>query len=105
MSARPSWRGPASADPQADRAEALGTNERLRKRCRNLRCRSKLPAPTDNDRAAFCCRGCFDQFHRSRCVVCGEAFQRKTAAQRVCWGPRCGPNYAAGARSTCRSSR
>ncbi len=78
-----------SEDPQADRAEDLGTNERLRKRCRNLRCRSKLPAPTDNDRAAFCCRGCFDQFHRTKCVVCGGAIQRKTEAQRTCWVPRC----------------
>jgi hypothetical protein len=40
----------------------------LHHQCR--KCRTKLAAPTDNPWRAFCCRGCFNQFYRSRCVVC-----------------------------------
>jgi hypothetical protein len=42
----------------------------LRHRCRNQRCRSKLPEPVENPHRAFCCRGCFEQFYRTRCLVC-----------------------------------
>jgi hypothetical protein len=42
----------------------------LRHRCRNPRCRMKLPAPVENEHHAFCTRGCFDQFYRARCLVC-----------------------------------
>ena len=38
--------------------------------CRNARCRSKLVAPVENLHRAFCCRGCFEQFYRTRCLVC-----------------------------------
>src|SRR5262249_50094806 len=48
-----------------------------RKRCRNQRCRMKLPTPTDNPHKAFCTRGCFEGFYRTRCRVC-EADLRKT---------------------------
>jgi hypothetical protein len=47
-----------------------------RHRCRNPRCRSKLPAPADNPHRAFCTRGCYESFYRSRCRVC-EADLRK----------------------------
>jgi hypothetical protein len=47
-----------------------------RKRCRNLRCRTKLPVPVENHRRAFCCRGCFESFYLNRCRVC-EADLRK----------------------------
>jgi hypothetical protein len=42
----------------------------LRHRCRNLHCRMKLKAPVENEQHAFCCRGCFNSFYRSRCLVC-----------------------------------
>src|SRR6516165_11286000 len=45
-------------------------NTELRHRCRNQRCRSKLPEPVENPHRAFCCRGCFEQFYRTRCLVC-----------------------------------
>ena len=38
--------------------------------CRNQRCRSKLPEPVENPHRAFCCRSCFEQFYRTRCLVC-----------------------------------
>jgi hypothetical protein len=49
----------------------------LRHYCRNLKCRSKLPAPIENVRQAFCCRGCYESFYRNRCRVC-ERDLRKT---------------------------
>jgi hypothetical protein len=42
----------------------------LRHRCRNQRCRCKLPEPVENLHRAFCCRSCFEQFYRTRCLVC-----------------------------------
>src|SRR5262245_62588606 len=42
----------------------------LRHYCRNLKCRSKLPAPIEYVRKAFCCRGCHSSFYRTRCLVC-----------------------------------
>jgi hypothetical protein len=42
----------------------------LRHRCRNPCCRSKLPAPVENEHRAFCTRGCYESFYRSRCRVC-----------------------------------
>ncbi len=38
--------------------------------CRNEHCRSKLAAPVENLHRAFCCRGCFERFHRKHCLVC-----------------------------------
>jgi len=48
-----------------------------RKRCRNQRCRMKLPMPVENEHHAFCTRACFESFYRSRCRVC-ETDLRKT---------------------------
>jgi hypothetical protein len=69
----------------------------LRHYCRNLKCRSKLPAPIENVRKAFCCRGCHGAFYRSRCLVCekdtgtnpltGE--KRKRLGQRKFCGRKC----------------
>ena len=61
----------------------------LRQRCRNPRCRGKLKLPTYNVRDAFCCRGCFTGFYRSRCLVCEEPIVRKTEGQRLCQRPKC----------------
>jgi hypothetical protein len=51
-------------------------SSQVRYRCRNQRCRLKLPVPTENEHHAFCCRGCYESFHHSRCRVC-EADLRK----------------------------
>src|SRR6516165_378523 len=65
-----------------------------RKRCRNLRCRSKLPTPVENPHRAFCTRGCYESFYRNRCRVC-ERDLRKTGkpgdeGRRYCRPPnRC----------------
>ena len=48
----------------------------LRHHCRNTHCRSKLKEPTDNQRRAFCCRGCHTIFHNSRCLVCERDISR-----------------------------
>ena len=48
----------------------------LRHYCRNSRCRTKLREPVENEHAAFCCRGCFEQFYRSRCAVCERDLSR-----------------------------
>ena len=37
--------------------------------CRNPKCRSKLKAPTDNYREAFCTRGCHSSFYLHRCLA------------------------------------
>src|SRR5262249_49862528 len=65
-----------------------------RKRCRNPRCRMKLPTPTDNPHKAFCTRGCFEGFYRSRCRVCEadlrKAGKRGDEQRRFCRPPnRC----------------
>ena len=57
--------------------------------CRNPRCRLKLPAPVSNPKAAFCKRGCFEQFHRRRCVVCEQEYERKREDQRDCRRRKC----------------
>jgi hypothetical protein len=59
----------------------------LRHQCR--KCRTKLAEPTDNPRRAFCCRGCFGSFYRSRCVVCEEPIRRKTEWQKTCISREC----------------
>jgi len=70
---------------------------RARHYCRNLKCRSRLPAPIENVRKAFCCRGCHNAFYRTRCLVCekdtgtnpltGE--KRKRLGQRKFCGRKC----------------
>jgi len=59
----------------------------LRHRCRL--CRTKLKEPTDNPRRAFCCRGCFQGFYRSRCVVCAGLIRRKNEQQKTCIKKAC----------------
>jgi hypothetical protein len=61
----------------------------LRHYCRNVHCRTKLSEPTDNPKRAFCCRGCFNSFHRPRCVVCESPIRRKNERQRTCIDYRC----------------
>ena len=62
-----------TSDDSADEA----TSGIARKRCRNPRCRSKLPTPVESPHRAFCTRGCYESFYRTRCRVC-ETDLRKT---------------------------
>src|SRR6516164_549267 len=70
----------------AGRPDALAPMQRdtLRQYCRNPRCGSKLPQPMGNVHAAFCTRGCWQQFHRHRCVVCERSFKRTVENKRLC---------------------
>ena len=63
--------------------------EKLRHRCRNPRCRSKLTTPVANPREAFCTKGCRSSFYRKRCVICEGDMVRKTGNQLVCGKRRC----------------
>ena len=63
------------------------------KRCRNPRCRSKLPAPTDNPHKAFCSRGCHGSFYLSRCLVCEKDKPTKRANRLFCRRPKCKSEY------------
>src|SRR5436190_4091048 len=66
--------------------------EKLRHRCRNPRCRSKLTTPVANPREAFCTKGCRSSFYRKRCVICevGRAHVCRTdiecSSMRCCAG-------------------
>jgi hypothetical protein len=53
---------------------ATASNERVR--CRNQRCRSKLPVPTASEHKAFCTPYCYSQFYNWRCKVCENPIQR-----------------------------
>jgi hypothetical protein len=61
----------------------------LRRRCRNPKCRLKLPEPVSNEREAFCCRGCYRSFYRHRCLICEQPMERKTERQLVCGKRKC----------------
>jgi hypothetical protein len=65
----------------------------LRTRCRNPRCMGKLPEPVDNPHAAFCTKGCWQQYHRSRCAVCEEKYERGTEQQLLCGRRKCKNEY------------
>jgi hypothetical protein len=56
--------------------------------CRNPRCAAKLKSPALT-RAAFCCRGCEEQYYSRRCRVCETLFTRKTSRRQVCSRPKC----------------
>jgi hypothetical protein len=70
----------------------------LRHRCRNPRCRMKLPAPVEIEHHAFCCRGCYERFYRNRCRVCErdlrKAGKRGDASRLYCRPPsRCAAEH------------
>ena len=66
----------------------MGKTE-VRHMCREPHCRSKLPSPTGNSRDAFCARGCFNRFYRTRCLVCEQVIPRNAEHQRVCHRAKC----------------
>jgi hypothetical protein len=51
--------------------------------CRNPRCRTKLRTPVENEHHAFCAKGCFESFYRSRCRVCEDPLRRKRENQKL----------------------
>jgi hypothetical protein len=57
--------------------------EPLRVRCRDPKCLCALPVPAE-ERRAFCARGCYDRFYRTRCRVCGELSPRGKLHARKC---------------------
>ena len=60
----------------------------LRHRCRNPKCRCKLPEPTPNPREAFCTRGCHTSFYLHRCIVCERPIERTRGdGPQVCKKP------------------
>ena len=61
---------PRVRDRDGERKTAFDQPKRIR--CRNQRCRSKLPVPTDNHHHAFCSKYCFEQFYQWRCKVCED---------------------------------
>jgi hypothetical protein len=69
------------------------TIDTVRHYCRNPRCRTKLSDPVENTREAFCCRGCYQQFYRKRCLMCEAAMDRKAPNQRLCSRRKCKNAY------------
>jgi hypothetical protein len=66
----------------------------LRHRCRNTpRCGLKLPGPVENPHRAFCCKGCYTQFYRKRCLVCERSKARPDGKINIkhptCWRRAC----------------
>jgi hypothetical protein len=53
------------------------------------KCRGRLPEPTGNLRKAFCTRGCWEQHHWTRCVVCENPIQQKGRRRWLCKRPKC----------------
>jgi hypothetical protein len=70
--------------------------EEVRHRCRNLRCRMKLPVPVSNPREAFCTRGCHSSFYLRRCLVCEKPIERTTANRKICKRSKCRNALATG---------
>jgi hypothetical protein len=62
--------------------------------CRNPRCRTKLQAPTENERRAFCCKGCHTVFYRRRCVVCERELPPGPQNRKLCRSAKCRNEYA-----------
>jgi hypothetical protein len=75
--------------PQLQAPAAPEGNSRGRVYCRNPKCRSKLKAPTDNLREAFCTRGCHSSFYLHRCLVCERPMPRNAEHQKVCYRNEC----------------
>jgi hypothetical protein len=70
--------------------------QEVRHRCRNPRCRMRLPKPVVNPREAFCTRGCHSSFYRKRCLVCEKPMERRTETQLICGKRKCRNALAAG---------
>ena len=85
----------------------------LRHRCRNPKCRCKLPEPTPNPREAFCTRGCHGSFYLHRCIVCEKPIKRtrgegpqvcKKSDCRRAWKAKIGFGRYIGSSATTKTS-
>ena len=63
--------------------------DRLRHRCRNVRCHMELAKPTDNRRRAFCCEHCFEVHFRNWCLVCEFQLPPGPSNWKVCRRTKC----------------
>ena len=65
--------------------------QELRHRCRNPRCRMKLPGPVSNLREAFCTRGCYNSFYLKRCHVCDKPIEQpnRGGTRLICKKSKC----------------
>jgi hypothetical protein len=83
---------PTTLPPQAN-------PDKLRHYCRNsAHCDDKLKTPVENERDAFCCVRCHDEFYREHCRVCQEPFTSKTgnkAHKTLCDRSRCRADFRA----------
>jgi hypothetical protein len=70
---------PPNEPPQVD----------VRHRCRNPRCGIKLAQSTTDRRRAFCCPGCFELYHRNRCVVCEAKLPAGPSNREICRRAEC----------------
>src|SRR5258708_2214305 len=62
----------------------------VRHRCRNPRCRSKLPATVSNSQEAFCARGCYNSFYLSHCLICEDPIEQPRRGKRlICKKVKC----------------
>jgi len=90
----------AQADEREHRTDSTGrpatatatgvTAHKAKHYCRNPRCRSRLLEPVENERRAFCTRGCHESFYRNRCRVCEEPLRKdggRDAGRRYCRPP------------------
>jgi hypothetical protein len=67
----------------------VGTQEGPHHYCRNPNCRSLMAEPVENANAGFCCAGCFERYHRTRCVICERPLQQpKTGGAKYLCGRR-----------------
>jgi hypothetical protein len=84
-------------DAKVERGEFAETA--MRHRCRNPKCRMRLPKPVSNEREAFCTRGCHTSFYLHRCLVCEEPIERaKTGGnpRLICKRSKCRNALASG---------
>src|SRR5262249_44298095 len=66
----------------------------LRHRCRNPRCKMKLPQPVENPHKAFCTPGCYSSFYLKRCAVCEKEKPAGSTARRIlCRRRKCESAY------------
>jgi hypothetical protein len=53
----------------------------------------KLPEPVENPHRAFCCKGCYAQFYRKRCLVCERSKAKPDGKINIkhptCWRHAC----------------
>jgi hypothetical protein len=69
----------------------------MRHRCRNPRCKMKLPAPVANEREAFCTRGCHSSFYRTHCRFCEKPIEQPSRGERlICKKSACRNAWKAG---------